>query len=41
MDPDADNYDNYNRQRYLRTQRILREKGEALISLSETPLFKD
>ncbi|WP_149273673.1 C40 family peptidase [Pareuzebyella sediminis] len=41
MDPNADNYDDYNRQRYLRTKRILREKGEALISLSETPLFKD
>ncbi len=41
MDKNANNYDEYNRDRYLRTQRILKEKDEGLISLLDTPLFKD
>ncbi len=41
MDKDAKNYDGFNRNRYLRTKRILSEKDEALISLLDTPLFKD
>jgi len=41
MDKNAKNFDEWNRNRYLRTQRILREKDEGLISLSENPLFKD
>lgn len=41
MDEDAKNYDAFNRNRYLRTKRILREQDEGLISLLETPLFKD
>lgn len=41
MDENAENYDEFNRERYLRTKRILKEKDEGLISLSETPLFKD
>ncbi len=41
MDPNADNYDDFNRNRYLRTKRILKEEGDALINLTQTPLFKD
>lgn len=41
MDKDAENFDEWNRNRYLRTKRILKEQDEGLISLSETPLFKD
>ncbi len=41
MDPKADNFDEWNRNRYLRTKRILREEDEALINLTRTPLFKD
>lgn len=41
IDPKANNYDEYNRERYLRTKRILKEKDEGLISLSGTPLFND
>ena len=41
MDEDADNYDEFNRNRYLRTRRIFKEKDERLISLLDTPLFKD
>jgi|SRR5680860_57098 len=38
---DAENYDEFNRNRYLRTKRILMEKDGGLISLLDTPLFKD
>lgn len=41
MDPDADNFDEWNKNRYLRTKRILKEKGDELINLTQTPLFKD
>lgn len=41
MDENTENYDNFNRDRYLRTQRILTERDEGLISLLDTPLFKD
>ena len=41
MDPAAKNFDEANKNRYLRTKRILKEKGEELINLTQTPLFKD
>ena len=41
MDENAKNYDAFNRNRYLRTKRILKEKDAGLISLLETPLFKN
>jgi cell wall-associated NlpC family hydrolase len=41
MDEDAANYDEFNRNRYLRTKRILKERDKGLISLLDTPLFKD
>ncbi len=41
MDKDAENYDEFNHNRYLRTKRIIKEKDEGLISLLDTPLFKD
>ncbi len=41
MDKDAENYDAFNRDRYLRTQRILNERDQGLISLLKTPLFKN
>lgn len=41
MDKDAENFDEWNLNRYLRTKRILRERDEGLISLSESPIFKD
>lgn len=41
MDPSAKNFDAWNLNRYLRTKRILRESDKGLISLTETPLFKD
>ena len=41
VDKDAENFDEFNLDRYLRTQRILEEKDEALINLMETPVFKD
>ena len=41
MDENATNYDAFNRDRYLRTKRILKEKDVGLTSLIETPLFKD
>ncbi len=41
MAKDAENYDEFNYNRYLRTKRILKEQDEGLISLLDTPLFKD
>ncbi len=41
MEEHAENYDEFNRNRYLRTKRILKEHDEGLISLLDTPLFKD
>ncbi len=41
MNEEAENYDEYNRNRYLRTKRILREEDQGLINLVKNPLFKD
>ncbi|MBU2948304.1 C40 family peptidase [Zobellia uliginosa] len=41
MDPNADNYDEHNHNRYLRSKRILKENDDALISLVKNPVFKD
>lgn len=41
VDPNAENFDDFNRNRYLRTKRILKEKDEALINLTQTSIFKD
>lgn len=41
MDSKADNFDDFNRKRYLRTKRVLKEKDKALINLTQTPVFKD
>ncbi|MEO9891913.1 SH3 domain-containing C40 family peptidase [Aurantibacter sp.] len=41
MDSNADNFDEWNRNRYLRTKRILKEEDDALINLTQTPLFKN
>lgn len=41
IDPSAENFDEFNRNRYLRTKRILKEQGHALIDLTRTPIFKD
>ncbi len=40
IDPTADNFDEANKNRYLRTKRILKEKGKELMNLAQTPLFK-
>lgn len=40
IDPNADNFDEYNLNRYLRSKRILKEKDRDLIDLTETPIFK-
>ncbi|MDO6516133.1 C40 family peptidase [Zobellia uliginosa] len=41
MDKNADNYDEFNHDRYLRSKRILKENDDALISLVKDPVFKD
>jgi len=41
MDADAENYDAYNKNRYLRTKRLVKEQDDALLSLSQMALFKD
>ncbi|AYN66048.1 glycoside hydrolase [Euzebyella marina] len=41
MDPNAENFDEWNRNRYLRTKRILKEQDPDLIHLAQTPLFKE
>lgn len=41
MDPNAPNFDPWNRDRYLRSKRILKEEEEGLINLANTPVFKD
>lgn len=40
IDPNADNYDEYNLNRYLRSKRILKEQDKDLIDLTKTPVFK-
>lgn len=39
MDPDAKNFDEWNRNRYLRTKRILKVQDEQLLNLLKTPVF--
>ncbi|TRZ41084.1 C40 family peptidase [Robertkochia solimangrovi] len=39
MDPDAPNYDSYNRKRYLRSKRILETGGKGVIDLSQEDIF--
>lgn len=40
IDPDADNYDEYNLNRYLRSKRILKAEDKDLIDLTRTSVFK-
>ena len=40
IDPNADNYDEYNLNRYLRTKRILKAEDKDLIDLTQTSVFK-
>nr|WP_285901350.1 C40 family peptidase [Arenibacter sp. TNZ] len=41
MDKNATNYDEYNLNRYLRSNRYLKEAKDGLIELAITPVFKD
>ncbi|QLG45371.1 C40 family peptidase [Costertonia aggregata] len=41
MDESATNYDEFNKNRYLRTKRILKEDDDLLINLARTAVFKD
>ncbi|HET8735691.1 MAG TPA: C40 family peptidase [Pricia sp.] len=41
MDENAHNYDPFNRDRYLRTKRVLNVKDEGVLRLVKDPLFKD
>ncbi len=41
VDPNASNFDEWNRNRYLRTKRILNVEDKELIDLTKTPVFKD
>ncbi|MBC8766869.1 C40 family peptidase [Arenibacter sp. BSSL-BM3] len=41
MDKNAPNYDEYNLNRYLRSNRYLDESKDGLIELAKTPVFKD
>lgn len=41
VDKDADNYDEYNYKRYLRSKRILKEENDGWINLAKTPVFRD
>ncbi|WP_339710819.1 C40 family peptidase [uncultured Kriegella sp.] len=41
MDANAENYDEYNRNRYLRSNRYLADNKKGVIELTKTPLFKD
>lgn len=40
IDRNAENFDEFNLNRYLRSKRILREKDKDLIDLKQTPVFK-
>ena len=40
IDPNSENYDEYNLNRYLRSKRILKEEDKDLIDLTKTPVFK-
>ncbi|MEP6261246.1 MAG: SH3 domain-containing protein [Gillisia sp.] len=41
MDPNAEDFDEYNYNRYLRTKRVLGEEDENLIQLTQSDLFLD
>jgi len=41
VDKEATNFDEYNLNRYLRSNRYLKEPKEGLIELAKTPVFKD
>lgn len=41
MDPNSELYDPFNRDRYLRSQRVLNQKDKALVDMTSTPVFKD
>lgn len=41
VDQSAENFDAYNLNRYLRTNRYLKEPKDGLIELTKTPIFKD
>ncbi|MCM4167839.1 glycoside hydrolase [Arenibacter sp. H213] len=41
VDSSADNFDEYNLNRYLRSNRYLKEPMDGLIELAKTPVFKD
>ena len=41
MDPDAEDFDEYNYNRYLRTKRVLGQEDEKLIQLTQSDLFLD
>ena len=41
MDPNAEDFDDYNFNRYLRTKRVLGEEDEKLIQLTQSDLFLD
>lgn len=41
MDKEAENFDEYNLNRYLRTKRLLQEEDKGLINLTQTPVFRD
>ena len=41
LDKEADNYDEYNLNRYLRAKRILKKEDKDLIDLTQTPIFND
>ncbi|SHE51861.1 SH3 domain-containing protein [Arenibacter palladensis] len=41
VDKDAPNFDEYNLNRYLRSNRYLKETKDGLIELAKTPVFKD
>lgn len=39
MDPNAEDFDEYNYNRYLRTKRVLGQQEEKLIQLTQSDLF--
>ena len=41
IDPKAENYDEYNLNRYLRSKRILKQEDKDLIDLTKSPMFRD
>ncbi|MGB7393882.1 MAG: C40 family peptidase [Pricia sp.] len=41
MDQNAENFDEFNRDRYLRTQRVLEEEDDAVLNLARMPVVND